>query len=104
MRLALGTDSLASNDELDLAREMALARLAHPELDPLEVWSWATLGGARALGVADRAGALAAGRPADLVLWDLDGPARAPLEALTTGAARVRGVWIDGRRVVEAHR
>jgi cytosine/adenosine deaminase-related metal-dependent hydrolase len=102
VRLALGTDSLASNDELDLAREMQLARLAHPALGPQEVWSWATLGGARALGVADRAGALAAGRPADLVLWELLDPAQEPLEALTSAAARVRGVWIDGRRVVEA--
>jgi len=102
VQLALGTDSLASNDDLDLAREMALVREAHPALGPEEVWDWATRGGARALGVGDRAGRLAAGRPADLVLWDLRaGDERAPLEALTRAAARVRGVWIGGRRVVD---
>lgn len=100
VRLALGTDSLASNDDLDLAREMALVRRAHPALDPREVWSWATEGGARALGVSDRAGRLAPGRSADLVCWDVRDEAARPLEALTSGAASVRGVWIAGRRVV----
>lgn len=97
--MALGTDSLASNEDLDLAREMALLRETHPALDAATVWDWATRGGARALGVADRAGELAVGRPADVVLWQLSERGD-PLEALTRAEARVRGVWIAGRRVV----
>lgn len=99
VRIALGTDSLASNEDLDLGREMALVRGEHRALGPREVWSWATAGGAAALGISDRAGLLAPGRSADLVCWDLRGAASQPLEALTTGSATVLGVWIGGRRV-----
>lgn len=100
--VALGTDSLASNDDLDLAREMALVRSAAPWLAPHQVWAMGTTHGARALGLGGKVGELRPGAHADLVAWDRvphDSPAAA-LDALTRGAGRVRGVWVAGRRAV----
>jgi cytosine/adenosine deaminase-related metal-dependent hydrolase len=84
LRLALGTDSLGSSEDLDLFAEMAALRRDHPELDPALVLRAATLGGAEALGLERRLGSLAPGRRAALVAVRL-GPGDDPLEAVTTG-------------------
>ncbi|MFT5688507.1 MAG: cytosine/adenosine deaminase-related metal-dependent hydrolase [Planctomycetota bacterium] len=99
--LALGTDSLASNADLDLRREMSLARDAAPDLDPEVLWKAATEGGARALCLETEVGALAPGLRADFALFDLGGdlPSGTPsaqyrslLESLTSGEGNCRGV------------
>lgn len=96
--LALGTDSLASNEALDLAREMRLLRESEPSLPPELAWEMGTRAAARALGLAG-SGELAAGAEADLVLWEVEGRTRrAVLERLTSGRARVLAVWTAGRR------
>ena len=98
-RLALGTDSLASNSELDLRREMQCARSLWPHRAPEEIWGMATLEGARVLGLAGSAGELAPGSFADFALHAAPstGP-REALEALTAAAPPVLGTWIGGRR------
>jgi len=66
--VGLGTDSLASVPTLDLWDEMRAALAAHGgRLAPRQVLEMATLGGARALGLADRVGSLDAGKRADLI-------------------------------------
>lgn len=97
--LALGTDSLASNDDLDLRREMALLRGAHPGVAPSTVWEMATRGGARALGWGKLAGELSPGAWADCVAFAcVSSTGAGALEEITSGQADVRGVWIAGRR------
>lgn len=98
VELALGTDSAASNDALDMRRELALVRRAQPALDPRAVWRAATVGGARALALGDRAGRLAPGAWADLVAFEL--PADRPgdvFDWLTAAEPAVAGVWLAGR-------
>ncbi len=68
---ALGTDSLASNSEISLWREMALLAEEHPCLSDAVIFSMATLGGARALGLERDYGAIAAGKRADLLYVEL---------------------------------
>ncbi len=98
--VALGTDSLASNDALDLRREMALLRAAHPGLAPRTVLEMATSAGGRALGLAGRVGTLAAGAWADVAAHAVDGVQRADLdEVLASGVTEVRAVWLAGRLV-----
>ncbi len=46
---AIGTDSLASNEKLDLWREMQLLQVEHPGVQPSTILKMATLGGAKAL-------------------------------------------------------
>jgi 5-methylthioadenosine/S-adenosylhomocysteine deaminase len=74
VRVGIGTDGAASNNDLDLWEEMRLAAFLakvdgmDPEALPaIEVLSMATDGGARAVGLDDVAGSLETGKRADLI-------------------------------------
>ncbi len=78
VRVGIGTDGAASNNTLDMFREMRLAALAAKisagsasALPARKVIEMATADGAAAMGF-DRSGVLAPGRAADLVLLDGD--------------------------------
>lgn len=63
VKLALGTDSLASNDSLSLWDEMAFAHSWFAgQLDAPTLFRMATLGGAEALGIERQLGSLAVGK------------------------------------------
>ncbi|RWX45141.1 Cytosine/adenosine deaminase [Candidatus Electrothrix aarhusensis] len=61
---ALGTDSLTSNPELSIWREMRLLAEEHPGIDPADILRMATLGGAEALGLDRQLGSLETGKAA----------------------------------------
>ncbi|WP_306533461.1 amidohydrolase family protein [Geobacter sp.] len=70
--LALGTDSLASNDSLSLWDEMRyLINLFPGVFTPSEVLAMTTLGSARNLALADKIGSLDKGKRADLLVMKL---------------------------------
>jgi len=113
--VALGTDGAASNNTLDLLRDMQLAALLHkgisgdPTILPARAMiEMATVNGARVLGL-DNVGTLAEGRQADLICVAVDGPHTAPMYdpySHLVFAARshdVRHVVIRGRIVVRNH-
>ncbi len=104
VRLALGTDSWASNDALDMRREMHLARETLG-LDAPTVWRMATEHGASTIPDAMVTGTIAEGSSADLVAFrrprSLDGlelgaVAASALETLTSSAVEIRKVWVGG--------
>ena len=64
---ALGTDSLASNPELSLWREMRILAESNPAVTSEEIFRMATLGGAQSLGLEYRFGSLESGKDADLL-------------------------------------
>jgi 5-methylthioadenosine/S-adenosylhomocysteine deaminase len=117
VRVGLGTDGPASNDDLDLWEEMRLtallARLSTMDSAALvaaDVLLLATRGGAAALG-RDDLGVLEPGRWADVVHVDVSAEAFAgglsvPAEHLlanlvwAAGARDVRDVWVGGEQVV----
>ena len=68
VNICLGTDSLASNNALDMRSEMREARELHG-LSAREVLEMSTLNGARALGQAGRFGEISPGSLADLVAF-----------------------------------
>ncbi len=83
--IAIGTDGPASNNALDMFREMylvtALQKLAEKDAAscPAEkVLEMATVGGARAMGLND-CDAIAPGKEADLIVIDLSRPSMRPL-------------------------
>jgi aminodeoxyfutalosine deaminase len=71
VRVALGTDSLASNPDLDLLAEARFIHSIRPEVPCDELLRMATLTGAEALGWADQTGSLEAGKSADFVALPL---------------------------------
>ena len=66
VNVALGTDSLASNESLSVLAEMKLVRQLYPELPAETVFRLGTINGARMLRLADQYGALEPGGRASL--------------------------------------
>lgn len=112
VRLGLGTDSVASNNTLDLFEEIKTGVLVQRgvALEPsvlsgIDLLRMATRGGAQALDP-ELSGTLAVGEVADVVLLDVTGTTAVPLtNALSFLAYAARGtdvtdVFIDGRHVV----
>ncbi len=64
---ALGTDSLASCDSLNIFDEMAFVKNHYPGLDPETIFSMGTVYGARTLGVEQLTGTLSKGRKAQFL-------------------------------------
>jgi cytosine/adenosine deaminase-related metal-dependent hydrolase len=71
VRVALGTDSLASNPDLDLLAEARFIHRRYPDFAGDALLRMATLSGAEALGWADETGSLTPGKSADLVVVPL---------------------------------
>ncbi len=71
-RICIGTDSLASNEDLDLFAEMAALAKICRNTNPARILQAATLGGARALGLVKTKGSLKIGMDADLVVVPTD--------------------------------
>ena len=99
VRVCLGTDSLASNPDLDPLAEARFLRARRPDLPPDTILRMVTLAGAEALGWADETGSLEAGKSADAVTVPLpDRDAADPHDLLLTDhpAERrtlFRGAW-----------
>ena len=74
VRVVLGTDSRASNPDLNIWREWQFAAATHPAVDPWRVFQMVTTDAASALGIEHLAGRLAAGRPAKFLVVRLDEP------------------------------
>lgn len=100
--LALGTDSLASNDSLSLWDELAFARTVYPQLSPVELLAIATRGGAQALGI--EMGELTPGSSAHFqVLRPSEMPRPGELlDYLCCARSRLRveSLWLDGYEVL----
>ncbi len=114
INIGLGTDGAAGNNRLDLLSEARLAGLLakgtthDASLLPAHTLIYmATLGGARALGLADRIGSLEPGKQADLCAIRLDNAATLPVFdpashiIYAAGREHVTDVWVDGESVVK---
>ncbi len=98
VRVGLGTDSLASNPDLDLLAEARFLHSRHPDVHGADLLRMATLSGAEALGWADATGSLAPGKSADLVVLPLpDRDDRDPHRLLFDSGAAVSAVMFRGR-------
>ncbi len=117
MRLGLGTDGAASNNDLSLWEEMDTAAKLHKVFskDPKVVnaeqaFMMGTIGGARALHMEDLIGSLEVGKRADIVIVDFDNINQTPYYNIystlvyATKAGDVRHVIIDGRIVMRDKR
>jgi 5-methylthioadenosine/S-adenosylhomocysteine deaminase len=114
VNVALGTDSAASNNNLDMFSELRLAALLEKGrrndasmLPAYQALQMATINGARAMGVEDQLGSLEVGKLADLIAVDLDHPGTQPVYdpvstlVYSASASQVSHVWVNGQLLVE---
>lgn len=100
VRVALGTDSRASNPDLRLLEEMRHAAREHREVPPEVIVELATLSGAAALGQERRIGSLAPGKQADLVAIGLPASDNGPYAFLADSTCRIDCVYQAGKQRV----
>ncbi len=114
VKLGLGTDGAASNNNLDMFDEMRTCALLHKaqSLDPTavsarDVIRLATLGGAELVGLGDRLGSLTPGKLADFIVIDGRSPHLRPLRSpeshivYSASGRDVAWVVVGGKVVVE---
>jgi 5-methylthioadenosine/S-adenosylhomocysteine deaminase len=113
IRVALGTDGAASNNDLDLLGEARTAGLlasgvsASPgTLVASDLLRMATLEGARVLGLGETTGSLVPGKWADLCCLDLRHPRSWPVNDVpaavvyAASSQQVTDTWVAGRRLL----
>jgi 5-methylthioadenosine/S-adenosylhomocysteine deaminase len=111
--VGMGTDSCASNNNLDMFQEMDMTAKLHKvqKLDPTvlsarQVLRMATLGGAQAIGLGEQIGSLEVGKRADLIVVNTHKPHLTPLYdpvshlVYSASGSDVSHVIVDGRPVV----
>jgi 5-methylthioadenosine/S-adenosylhomocysteine deaminase len=116
LTVAIGTDSVASNNDLNMFNEMRLASLMAKGLHQdstafcaSSTLAMATIDGARAMGLDHLIGSIEIGKCADLVAFDLANPQTQPLynpiSALVYAgnANQVSHVWVNGLLKVNNH-
>lgn len=116
LNIGIGTDGAASNNDLDMFEEMRTTALLakavsnNPENLPAhQALRFATLGGAKGLGLADVTGSLEIGKWADMTAIDLSHPSCQPvydpISQIVYAASRqqVSDVWVAGRQLVKDH-
>lgn len=112
--VSLGTDSAASNNNLDLFQEMTMAALLHkgvsgdPTVIPAaEALRMGTIYGARSIGLDGVTGQLKAGLNADFIALSINKPHFVPHTdyishlAYTARGSDVVHVWVDGKQLLK---
>ena len=115
--VGLGTDGAASNNDLDMFEAMRQAAFLHKfvESDPTAIpartaLEMATIGGARALGMADRIGSLEPGKLADVIVVSMQSARQTPLYnpishlVYVTRGDDVRTTIVNGRILMRNRR
>ena len=117
IRVGIGSDSVASNNRMDILDEARLSVLIHraatrrhDAFGAHEALQLATIGGARALGIDARVGSLEVGKDADLAGFRTDSPRTIPIgDPYSTAIFALPGrsaelVTVKGRVLVERGR
>ena len=113
LKVGMGTDGAASNNDLNMFEEMNNAALVLKAIsgdptvaDARSVIRMATMGSAEVLGLEDRIGSLEEGKRADIIIIDLDKPKLVPMYephshlVYVVDGCDVSTVVIDGRVVM----
>jgi imidazolonepropionase-like amidohydrolase len=96
VHVALGTDSRASNPDLNLLADMKHVVRHHSEVSAKTALGLGTLAGAQALGLADECGTIEPGKVADLAV--------VAINAAGQGGDPHELLFAEGSRVVETIR
>lgn len=100
VRVAIGTDSAASNVGLAPLEELRFLSQNHPDAPPAHtLLEMVTSRAAEALGLGHLIGSLEAGKRADLAAFPCTADASAPESHLVQAAPAAAGLWVDGAAV-----
>ena len=115
INVALGTDGVASNNDLDMLGEMRTAALLAKGVagdasvvKASQALQMATLNGAKALGIDNETGSLKTGKSADIAAIRLDSietqPVFDPVSQIVYAANRdqITDVWVSGRQLLKS--
>jgi cytosine/adenosine deaminase-related metal-dependent hydrolase len=100
INVCLGTDSLASNDTLNMFAEMQELARVFPRWSAEQILTLATANAAKALNQKDKLGMIAFGATADLIAVPLDGPVIDPYEAVVFAEKPVTFSMIGGKTML----
>lgn len=100
INVCLGTDSMASNDTLNMFLEMQTLAHVFPRLTAEELLQMTTTNAAKALGQEQKLGKIAPGAWADLIAVPLDGAVPDPYEALVYNEKPVSFSMVGGKVLV----
>jgi aminodeoxyfutalosine deaminase len=93
---AIGTDSLASNPELNIWNEMSIMAYQNPEVDREIIFKMATLGGAEALHSENKYGSLSQGKTDKFLAVEISKPrVKTIFEQLVNMDSNARLQWIQ---------
>ena len=97
LNICLGTDSLASNDSLNLFSEMRTAKKIYPTLSARELVEMVTLRPARALKLPRDLGRIAPGYLADSITVPFKGPTSNVFEAIIQNRGPIQWMMVNGQ-------
>ena len=84
LAITVGTDSLSSNDDLSMIRELECLHKNFPEVPMNEIFKWASLNGARFLSKEQELGSFARGKkPGIVLITDIDSDGGVTASSLT---------------------
>jgi cytosine/adenosine deaminase-related metal-dependent hydrolase len=95
VRVAVGTDSLASVEDLNLFSELKTMRWLAPDVPAGRILESATLAGARALGLGSELGSLSPGKRAEMIAVKLPGQVDDVEEFLLSGITPPQIEWVE---------
>ena len=93
--IAVGTDSLASVEDLNLFSELKTMRWLAPGVPASRILESATLTGARSLGLSDELGSLTPGKRAEMIAVKLPAPVDEVEEYLLGGITPSQIDWVE---------
>jgi cytosine/adenosine deaminase-related metal-dependent hydrolase len=97
LNICLGTDSLASNDSLDLFSEMRIAKKAYPTLSFRDLLEMVTIRPARALKLEQSLGQIAPGYLADAIAIPFKGHTDEVCESIIQTRGPIKWMMINGK-------
>lgn len=114
INICIGTDGAASNNSLNIFKELSFVTLIHKGINEdaqaisaSEGFRFATTNAAKALGLNDKIGEIKVGMKADLVILDIDRPQFYPRNnlmsalAYSTNGSEVETVLVNGKIIME---